>query len=138
MRRELRSTKKGYRSVVRDGLAGFSLLDLAVSAEQASLRVRLLTGSPYLDGHFPGEAILPGVAQIALALHAGTLLRGGALALGGVKEVRFRRPLRPEDEFEVVVMHGDADDEVRFEVRVGSAKAGTGILKVSRLANSRA
>jgi hypothetical protein len=35
--------------------------------------------------------------------------------------VRFRRPLRPEGEFEVLVKRTDAVDELRFEVRAGNA-----------------
>jgi 3-hydroxyacyl-[acyl-carrier-protein] dehydratase len=118
---------------VSDTLAGFCLIDSSVSAQCASLRLRLPAGSAYLNGHFPGEAILPGVAQLALAVHAGSLLRGEALALAGARSVRFRRPLRPEDEFEVLVTRGDAEDELRFEVRAGNAKAATGILQVTEL-----
>jgi 3-hydroxymyristoyl/3-hydroxydecanoyl-(acyl carrier protein) dehydratase len=108
-------------------------MDTSVSTEGVRLRLRLPAGSPYLSGHFPSEAILPGVAQLALALHAGSLLQGYALVLAGARDVRFRRPLRPEDEFEVLVKRTDAVDELRFEVRAGNARAASGTLKVTKL-----
>jgi 3-hydroxyacyl-[acyl-carrier-protein] dehydratase len=129
-----KATKKRYGRGLSDTLAGLRLMDSSVSAEEARLRFRLPTGSPYLTGHFPGEAILPGVAQLALALHAGSLLQGGALVLVGARDVRFRRPLRPEDEFEVLVKRTDVD-ELRFEVRAGNVKAASGTLKVTRRPN---
>jgi 3-hydroxymyristoyl/3-hydroxydecanoyl-(acyl carrier protein) dehydratase len=119
-----------------DPLAGFRLVDSSVSTEEARLLLQLPAGSPYLNGHFSAEAILPGVAQLALALHAGSLLQGSALALAGARDVRFRRPLHPEDEFEVLVKRTDAVDELRFEVRAGNATAASGTLKVTRLPNS--
>jgi 3-hydroxymyristoyl/3-hydroxydecanoyl-(acyl carrier protein) dehydratase len=130
-----KATKKRYGRGLSDILAGFRLMDATVSAEEARLRLRLPARSPYLVGHFPGHAILPGVAQLALALHAGSLLQGGALVLAGARDVRFRRPLRPEDEFEVLVKPTDVVDELRFEVRAGNSKAASGTIKVTRLFN---
>jgi 3-hydroxyacyl-[acyl-carrier-protein] dehydratase len=120
-----------------DTFAGFTLIESSVSAEQVLLRLRLPAGSPYLTGHFPGEAVLPGVAQLALALHAGSLLQGDALVLAGARSVRFRRPLRPGDEFELKVTHANAVDELRFEVRAGNTNAAHGTLRVTRLPGPR-
>jgi len=130
-----KASKKRYRRGLSDILAGFRLMDSTVSVEEARLRLRLPAGSPYLTGHFPGQAILPGVAQLALVLHAGSLLQGGALVLAGARDVRFRRPLRPEDEFEVLVKPTDVVDELRFEVRAGNSKAASGTIRVTRLFN---
>jgi 3-hydroxyacyl-[acyl-carrier-protein] dehydratase len=66
----------------------------------------LVTGDEYfLEGHFPGNPIMPGVLQLEALAQAGaiTLLGderyAGKLALfGGVEKVRFRRLVRPGDE----------------------------------------
>jgi 3-hydroxyacyl-[acyl-carrier-protein] dehydratase len=63
-----------------------------------------------LQGHFPGNPILPGVIQLEALAQAGALtLIGddrykGRLALfGGVDKVRFRRLVRPGDELLLAV-----------------------------------
>jgi 3-hydroxymyristoyl/3-hydroxydecanoyl-(acyl carrier protein) dehydratase len=130
-----KATKKRYRRALRDTLAGFKLIDSSVSTEQASLRLKLPAASPYFAGHFPGDAILPGVTQLALALQAGSLLQGGALGLSGARRVRFRRSLGPEDEIEILVTRTDVVDELHFEVRTRNATAASGTLQVTRLSD---
>ncbi len=51
--------------------------------------------SPWFTGHFPGDPILPGIAQLAL-VHAvvGTVVPGGA-SITGLRRVRFKQVLRP-------------------------------------------
>jgi 3-hydroxyacyl-[acyl-carrier-protein] dehydratase len=63
-----------------------------------------------LQGHFPGNPILPGVIQLEALAQAGAItLIGddrykGRLALfGGVDNVRFRRLVRPGDELVLAV-----------------------------------
>jgi len=84
----------------------------------------LVTGDEYfLQGHFPGNPIVPGVIQLESLAQAGALtLLGddryaGKLALfGGVEKVRFRRVVRPGDELLLVV------DVERLSARGGWAQ----------------
>ncbi|RPI07313.1 MAG: 3-hydroxyacyl-[acyl-carrier-protein] dehydratase FabZ, partial [Zetaproteobacteria bacterium] len=56
-------------------------------------------GDPHLEGHFPGNPIMPGVLLVeAMAQTAGLLLpEGSAALLAQIKEARFRRPVLPGD-----------------------------------------
>jgi 3-hydroxyacyl-[acyl-carrier-protein] dehydratase len=56
-------------------------------------------GDPHLQGHFPGNPVLPGVLLLeAMAQTAGLLLPEGSSALlAQIKEARFRRPVVPGD-----------------------------------------
>jgi 3-hydroxyacyl-[acyl-carrier-protein] dehydratase len=82
-------------------------IEFAVSIEA---RYRVTGDEALLQGHFPGNPILPGVIQLEALAQAGALtLLGderyaGRLALfGGVDKVRFRRLVRPGDELFLAV-----------------------------------
>jgi 3-hydroxyacyl-[acyl-carrier-protein] dehydratase len=48
---------------------------------------------PGFAGHFPGNPVLPGIAQIMAVLHA--CGPGAPPALRGIKTCKFLRPVRP-------------------------------------------
>lgn len=50
------------------------------------------------DGHFPGNPIVPGIAQIICAVRTAM---GSAAKLTGVKRCKFLRPVRPLEELRV-------------------------------------
>lgn len=58
---------------------------------------------PHLQGHFPGNPLVPGVLLLeAMAQTAGLLLPAGSFAfLAQVKEARFRRPVVPGDQIRI-------------------------------------
>ena len=60
-------------------------------------------GDPHLQGHFPGNPIMPGVLLVeAMAQAAGLLLPEGSSALlAQIKEARFRRPVVPGDQMRI-------------------------------------
>ncbi|MES2855940.1 MAG: hypothetical protein V4692_08750 [Bdellovibrionota bacterium] len=59
---------------------------------------------PYLDGHFPGQPIVPAVAIVDISVE---LLRREAFKSGyhlkGIKTSKFMNPLMPSAEIEVMV-----------------------------------
>lgn len=60
----------------------------------------------FLQGHFPGHPVVPGVilcemlAQSACVLLADTIRPGQLPLFTGLDQVRFKRPVRPGDTFE--------------------------------------
>jgi len=100
------------------------VIDALVAAEHIEARYRVTGDEFFLEGHFPGNPIVPGVIQLEALAQAGALtLLGderyaGKLALfGGVEKVRFRRLVRPGDELLMVV------DVERLSARGGWAQA---------------
>jgi 3-hydroxyacyl-[acyl-carrier-protein] dehydratase len=80
-------------------------VDAIEFAVSIAARYHVTGAEDFLQGHFPGNPILPGVIQLEALAQAGALtLLGderylGRLALfGGVDKVRFRRVVRPGDE----------------------------------------
>ena len=109
---------------------GLKLIESRIAANVVHLRFIVGSRSPYFEGHFPGEPLLPGVAQLGLALHAAQLLGDGELALTGLRGLRLRHPIRPEKEFEVSVTRS-APDAFRFEIRVAEGVATVGTLLIA-------
>ncbi len=58
---------------------------------------------PHLQGHFPGNPLVPGVLLVeAMAQTAGLLLAEGSSAvLAQIRDARFRRPVVPGDQVRI-------------------------------------
>jgi 3-hydroxymyristoyl/3-hydroxydecanoyl-(acyl carrier protein) dehydratase len=97
----------------------FLLVDRVLEREPG-LRVvaeKLVTnGEPYLQGHFAGRPIVPGVLLLEMLAQAGGFLEtdslhGAAIFLAAVQDARFRAPALP-------------GDRLRLEVQAEGAFAG--------------
>jgi 3-hydroxyacyl-[acyl-carrier-protein] dehydratase len=79
-----------------------------------------VTGNdPYLQDHFPGNPLMPGVLLVeSMAQTAGLLLpEGSAAVLAQIKEARFRSPVIPGDQIRIeAVRRGGLGALHRFEV----------------------
>lgn len=96
-------------------------------------------GSPWFDGHFPGQPILPGIAMIAMAFDAvreKEAREGNPVRLKAVKRVRFKMPVRPDELFTLALKREQKESGVSysFTVLLAGEAACTGILNVELLA----
>lgn len=119
----------------------FLLLDRVLECIAGQRAVGLKNVScnePFFQGHFPGQAIMPGVLIVeAMAQLGGVLLlrstpSGQKLALlTGIDRVRFRRPVVPGDqlvlEAELLKTHGQMG-KIRTWARVGDQLVSEGEL----------
>lgn len=81
----------------------------------------------YLEGHFPGNPIVPGVAQLLLVERA---IRRAFPELGapkGLARLKFEARIDPGDD--VVVELDRADDKVRFSIVRGETTCSRGTLR---------
>jgi len=97
----------------------FLLVDRVLEREPGVRVVaeKLVTfGEPYLQGHFEGRPMVPGVLLLEMLAQAGGFLEaeplhGAAIFLAGVQDARFKAPALP-------------GDRLRLEVRADGAFAG--------------
>jgi 3-hydroxymyristoyl/3-hydroxydecanoyl-(acyl carrier protein) dehydratase len=89
----------------------FLLVDRVLEREPG-LRVvaeKLVTnGEPYLQGHFEGRPLVPGVLLLEMLAQAGGFLesdslQGAAIFLAGVQDARFKAPALPGDRLRLEV-----------------------------------
>lgn len=86
------------------------LLDEAEAADGEAHGKYLVKGNEFfLNGHFPGNPIVPGViqceilAQSACVLMQDKMTEGKLAMYTGIKNVKFKSPVRPGDLFETRV-----------------------------------
>ena len=75
------------------------------SAEnEISADIRVPSDSPWFDGHFPGEPILPGVAQIGMVFDTIKKAHNQEFMVSSVRRVRFKRIIRPDDQLKIIAV----------------------------------
>lgn len=77
------------------------------------LLLRVGADAVYFQGHFPGNPILPGIAQLHWAAGMAMKLFGFKQAPFEVKRLKFRNIIRPSSVIELV-LEGKKRDEVEF------------------------
>lgn len=88
--------------------------------------------SPWFSGHFPGEPILPGIAQIAMVWEALQLSGRRHGCLAGVKRIRFKQIIQPGDAIEIQAGPHSGDPAlIAFQIRRGGEVACSGLLAVA-------
>ncbi|MEL6476509.1 MAG: hypothetical protein AAFR17_04215 [Pseudomonadota bacterium] len=68
---------------------------------ELSERAGLPSDAPCLDGHFPGNPIVPGAMLLA---EAQGWLSGQGLRLESIRRMKFLRPLPPETAFTIAMV----------------------------------
>jgi 3-hydroxyacyl-[acyl-carrier-protein] dehydratase len=102
-------------------------------AESIVAAARFPGDSHWFSGHFPGNPVVPGVALIALVEEAVVERESGegrSVAITGVRRVRFRLPVRPDDvvTLEAVPAPHPNGRSYTFTMRLAGETACSGIL----------
>lgn len=104
-------------------------LDLDIrshSDSEAEIAFTLPADLVFFEGHFPGRAILPGVAQAHLAVLIAQKLWRGWPSDANLARLKFRRVLLPGDAIVVKLKHDARIGRVGFSYMYGDIEASTG------------
>jgi 3-hydroxyacyl-[acyl-carrier-protein] dehydratase len=91
------------------------------------------TGSPWFSGHFPNNPILPGIAILSMVTEAITKHEseeGRKIRIMGIRRIRFRLPVRPDDVLTISLSSLNRDDclSYHFNVTLEGKTACTGVI----------
>ena len=82
-----------------------------------SMKVRVPADSPWFCGHFPGEPILPGIAQLGMVFDAIRRAADRKLAIQSVSRVRFKQTIRPDDHLKILAARrGEEAESYSFRI----------------------
>jgi 3-hydroxyacyl-[acyl-carrier-protein] dehydratase len=117
----------------------YECLPLPGMEGRAPAAVRFPYDSDWFSGHFLGNPIVPGVALIALAEEAvieRERAEGRSVAITAVRRVRFRLPVRPEDEvaLEITRMPDRQGPAYSFTLSVAGEAVCSGLLMTAIVA----
>jgi 3-hydroxymyristoyl/3-hydroxydecanoyl-(acyl carrier protein) dehydratase len=91
----------------------------SVDSNKAEFEIRIPASLLYLQGHFPGEPVLPGVVQVhwAIELARGKFdLKPDFAAIEGLK---FHRVIEPETQIMLTIEFDEAAGKIRFAYTSG-------------------
>lgn len=105
--------------------------------------VRVAPDSPWFDGHFPGRPVLPGVAILSMVcetVRRAALEQGRPVRISGIRRVRFRRPVRPDERLSIEIRSESPEmgNGYLFQAEVDGELACTGLVSVEPAAAGRA
>ena len=93
------------------------------------------SGSPWFSGHFPGEPILPGIAQIALVEAAIRQVHGKQWRVGPIKRTRFKQIIEPGDLIDILIEpQADSRDTFSFQISTKGEVTASGIVVMTQTA----
>lgn len=67
--------------------------------------------SPCVDGHFPGNPVVPGAVLLA---EAASCLAAEGLAIARIRRLKFRRPVAPGETVDIEIIGGPGPALIRW------------------------
>lgn len=86
----------------------------------------------WFKGHFPEQALLPGVTQIHWALHYAQEAFALDLAFSGIDVVKFQRPLFPNESIVLTLAWNSDKSKLSFQYSCQDTIASSGRISLCR------
>ena len=90
--------------------------------------------SPWFSGHFPGEPIVPGIAELSIVYDVIKRYyqeNGSSIKIISIKRVRFRYTLKPDEILEIKILKViDSADSYKFEIMSVNGSACSGLISI--------
>ncbi|MDR0452281.1 MAG: AMP-binding protein [Treponema sp.] len=90
---------------------------LEQAADQVLLEFSVPRESGYFQGHFPGYSILPGVAQLEMAMRLASRYFGTGIFISRFRRIKFSAIIRPDVPLRMKLVHNAEKNELGFEIK---------------------
>ena len=99
-----------------------------IEAEQSTICVELTPDMVWFEGHFPGQPVLAGVAQVHMAVLWAQQVWGWKPRGGNVSQLKFRRVLRPGDIVQLRLVRRLDKERLHFSYSLDDVVASEGMI----------
>jgi len=79
-------------------------------------RVRVDGNWSCFSGHFPGDPVLPGIAQLDMVAECISAARDGQVSVTGLSRVKFRKIVRPGELLDIHITYSSKKDHYAFRI----------------------
>jgi len=86
----------------------------SVDPPRAEFEINVPDGLFYLQGHFPEQAVLPGVVQIDWAIRLAKLHLGPVSTFIGIEGLKFHRIIQPHTPLKLMIEQSDDCGKLGF------------------------
>ena len=100
-------------------------------------RVTTDIDSPWFDGHFPDDPILPGIAQLYMVADCIAAGGGQRMFLGNISRVKFRKIVRPGELLDILATRSNTKDHYTFRITSGDEEVCSGIMRFQQESNQK-
>jgi 3-hydroxymyristoyl/3-hydroxydecanoyl-(acyl carrier protein) dehydratase len=116
----------------------YSLLDFKYnSLNNIVSRASIPDYSPWFSGHFPGEPIVPGIAELSIVFDVIKKLyqeTGSRIKITSIKRVRYRFPVKPNEILDIKTSKNDNEsDTFKFEITTANGAACSGLITFEKI-----
>lgn len=103
-------------------------------SEQIVAEIQAPQNSPWFSGHFPGQPILPGIAQLGMVFDAIRHFGSPDMKITHIRRVRFKQMIRPNDHLRVMVTPQKSQaGSYAFRIMIDAELACSGSMTVEQL-----
>ena len=111
-----------WYSTIKSGLDDMNCVRATVSTDQHS---------PWFSGHFPGDPILPGVAQLHMVTASIAKVLQRQLVLQSVARIKFKKLIRPGDVLDIRAEATAKENQYSFQITSEQQEVCSGRLVLS-------
>ena len=107
----------------------YTLVAVKQSAEfEISAKVKTEGDSPWYSGHFPGEPILPGIAQLGMVADVISKFSKDDLYIRSLSRVKFKKISKPGDLLSIHAFPGKRKNDYSFRIEVRGEEVCSGVI----------
>ena len=95
--------------------------------------VQVVPESLWFSGHFPGDPVLPAIAQLGMVFDAVCKGSGFQFRIAGFSRVKFKKTIRPGDCLKITIRSkGEQEGVYAFRILIGDDIACTGSMALEK------